>query len=80
MGATRKKFIKVANSVFEHVVEAIEPQHPHLVRELWDTEKYIDDMLLRPDMLPIDLDYALSLIGAFLVHHVIALAVETDTY
>lgn len=80
VGATRKKFIKAANSVFEHVVEAIEPQHPHLVHELWDTEKYIDEILLRPDRLPIDLDYALSLIDAFLVHHVIALAVETDWY
>lgn len=79
IGTNRKKFIKTANLVFEHVLDRIEPQYPHLVRELWNPEKYIDEILLKPDMLPIDCDYALSLIDAFLVHHVIELAVETDT-
>lgn len=78
VGANRKKFIKTANSVFEDVLERIEPGHPNLVRKLWDAEKYIDQILLTPDMLPINRDYALSLIGAFLVHHVIELAVKTD--
>ncbi|MGN6640762.1 MAG: hypothetical protein ACTHJ8_17755 [Mucilaginibacter sp.] len=78
-GANRKKFIETANSVFEYVLDKLEPQHPNLVRELWNPEKYIDELLLKPDMLPIDRDYALSLIDAFLVHHVIELAVETDT-
>jgi len=78
-GTDRKKFIKTANSVFEHVLERVEPQHPQLVRELWNPENYIDEVLLKPNMLPIDRDYALSLIDAFLVHHVIELAVETDT-
>jgi len=77
-GANRKKFIDTANSVFEHVIERVEPEHPEMVRELWNPGKYIDKHLLKPDMLPIDRDYALSLIDAFLVHHVIELAVETD--
>lgn len=79
VGANRKKFIATANSVFDYVLDRLEPQHPNLVRELWNPEKYIDELLLKPDMLPIDRDYALSLIDAFLVHHVIELAVETDT-
>jgi hypothetical protein len=78
-GANRKKFIDTANSVFESVMERVEPEHPQMVRELWNPEEYIDKLLLKPDMLPIDRDYALSLIDAFLVHHVIELAVETDT-
>ncbi|ETZ20180.1 hypothetical protein N824_08180 [Pedobacter sp. V48] len=77
-GAERIEFISTANSVFEQVLQRIEPQHPHLVRQLWNAEEYIDDILLKPDMLPIDRDYALSLIDAFLVQHVIGLAVDTD--
>jgi len=78
VGTNRKKFIETANLVFEHVIERIEPQRPQLVREMWNAEKYIDELLLRPDMLPIDRDYALSLIDAFLVHHVIDLAAKAD--
>ncbi|MFC4213353.1 hypothetical protein ACFOWA_19330 [Pedobacter lithocola] len=78
VGADRIEFIETANSVFEDVLYRIEPENPHLVRKLWNAEKYIDESLLRPDMLPIDRDYALSLIDAFLVHHVIELADETD--
>jgi hypothetical protein len=74
----RIEFIKMANSAFENVLNTIEPENPHLVRKLWNAEKYIDEILLTPDMLPIDRGYALSLIGAFLVHHVVELAVETD--
>ncbi len=77
-GEDRIEFIKTANEVFEYVIDRIEPQRPDLVRKLWNPEKYIDEELLKPNMLPIDRDYALSLIDAFLVHHVIALAVETD--
>ena len=72
-----KEFIETANHVFENVLDRIEPERPVLVRELWDAEKYIYEVL-RPEMLPIDRDYALSLIETFLVHHVIGLATETE--
>jgi hypothetical protein len=78
VGDDRIEFINTANEVFEEVLERLEPENPDTVRKLWDAEKYIDESLLRPDMLPIDRDYALSLIDAFLVHHVMELAVETD--
>jgi hypothetical protein len=78
VGTDRIEFIETANSVFENVLDRIEPRHPKLVRKLWDAEKYIDETLLTLDMLPIDRDYALSLIDAFLVHHVVGLAVEAD--
>ncbi|MXV50280.1 hypothetical protein GS399_04795 [Pedobacter sp. HMF7647] len=77
-GANRKKFIETANSAFERVIERVEPEHPELVRELWNPEEYIDVFALKPDILPVDRDYALSLIDTFMVHHVIALAVQTD--
>lgn len=80
VGADRLEFIRTANSVFDRVLESIKPEHPKLVRRSWDPEKYIDEQLLRPDMLPIDFNYALSLIDAFLVHHVIGLAVEADEH
>lgn len=77
VGEERIEFINAANEVFEKVLERLEPENPNLIRKLWDAEKYIDESLLRPDMLPIDHDYALSLIDAFLVHRVIELDDET---
>lgn len=74
----RKEFIDVANRSFERVIIRIEPDNPELTRSLWDVKRYIDQEFLNPDMLPIDRDYALSLIDAFLVHHVIGLAAKAD--
>lgn len=73
----RADFIRTANAVFEDVFETIEPDHPEQTRALWDVEGYVDNMLTK-DMLPISRDYALSLIDAFLVHHVIDLATQAD--
>lgn len=73
----REEFIKAANQSFERVFKDIEPQNPELTRSLWNAEKYIDQ-ILETDMLPIDRDYALSLIEAFLVYYVIGLATEAD--
>ncbi|WP_343524132.1 hypothetical protein [Pedobacter sp.] len=77
-GVVRQEFIETANDVFNDVLNRIESKHPKLIRRMWDVESYIDKELLKPEMLPIDYYYALSLIDAFLVHHVIALAVEAD--
>ncbi len=74
----RKEFIKAANSSFDRIMERIEPDNPEMTRSLWDASRYIDKELLKPDMLPIDRDYALSLVDAFLVHYVIQLAVDAD--
>jgi hypothetical protein len=74
----RKEFITVANRAFERIFERIEPDNPALTRSLWDVENYVDNHLLRPDMLPIDRNYALSLIESFLVGYVIQLAAQAD--
>ncbi|MDN3586074.1 hypothetical protein QWY86_05310 [Pedobacter aquatilis] len=74
----REEFIKEAEWSFERIFKRIEPEHPEQTRKLWDAEKYIDEQLLRPDMLPISKDYALSLIDAFLVGYVIQLAAQAD--
>lgn len=73
----RIEFIDVANKKFENILERIEHTHPKLVRKLWSPKEYIDEVL-KPDMLPIDRDYALSLVESFLIHHVIGLATEAD--
>jgi hypothetical protein len=75
--ADHAEFVKAANGVFEAVVKRVEPNNPAQTRKLWDAEDYVNNMLT-DDMLPISKDYALSLIDAFLVHHVIGLAVEAD--
>lgn len=76
-GKVREKAVKVANWKFEDILQTIEPERPERMRELWDPEVYIDDVI-KPDMLPIDRDYALSLVEAFLIHHVIDLANEAE--
>lgn len=76
--AYRKEAIDLANSTFEMVMRRIEPNNPKDTRALWDVENYVDNHHLSEDMLPIDSEYALSLIEAFLVHHVIGLAMQAD--
>lgn len=72
-----KEFINVANKKFEDALQSIEHSHPELVRKLWNPEQYIEEVIKR-DMLPIDRDYALSLVEAFLIHKVIELATTVD--
>ncbi|WP_026726982.1 hypothetical protein [Flavobacterium denitrificans] len=76
-GKDLKEFIEVANKKFEDTLQSIEHEHPELVRKLWNPEQYIEEVI-KPDMLPIDRDYALSLVEAFLIHKVIELATEVD--
>lgn len=76
--AYRKEAIDLANSTFEMVMRRIEPDNPQGTRALWNPEDYVDNHHLSADMLPIDSEYALSLIEAFLVHHVVDLAVRAD--
>lgn len=78
VGADRKEFIEAANKKFEDILQMKEPRHPELLRKLWNPEQYLDEDLLRPDMLPMDRDYALSLIDAFLIHHFIDLDTAAD--
>ncbi|MGR3512265.1 MAG: hypothetical protein ACU0GG_05830 [Paracoccaceae bacterium] len=75
----RKEAIELANSTFELVMRRIEPENPKDTRALWDAEDYVDNHHLSADMLPIDSEYALSLIEAFLVHYVIDLALRADS-
>lgn len=74
----RAEFIATANSVFEKVFDSIKPNNPEDTRKLWDAADYVDNHLLAKDMLPISRAYALSLIEALLVHHVIGLATQAD--
>lgn len=71
--------MEIANRVFEKVVDRIEPENESLTHKLWDPGDYIDSHFFRDGMLPMTLDYADYLIDAFLVHHVIDLAVRADT-
>lgn len=77
-GADRAALVEAANTVFENVIERIEPSQEAMTRILWDAGHYIDHHLFTNGMLPITQDHAVYLIEAFLVHHVIDLAVEAD--
>ena len=79
-GTDRAEFIKAANAVFEQVLKDIEPEHVQTTKALWDVDRYIDHHLFEPKMTPIDRDYALSLIDAFLPQHIIGPAVEADEF
>jgi len=74
----RKKIIDTANKAFERVLKRIEPENLKLTIELWDAERFVDNEVLKKEMLPIDWDYALSLADAFMVGHAIQLAVQAD--
>lgn len=76
--AYRAQAIELADATFSRVMRRIEPDNPELTQHLWNAADYVDNHHLTPDMLPISSDYALSLIEAFMVHHVIGLAVEAD--
>jgi hypothetical protein len=76
-GAERTALIAAANSAFEAVLDRIEPANEALTRSLWDADHYIDHDFGRYEI-PMKVDYAVYLIEAFLVHHVIDLAVEAD--
>ncbi|WP_158796438.1 hypothetical protein [Pedobacter sp. L105] len=73
----RAEFIAEANSEFDRIAERMEPQNPKQTRKLWDADSYVNE-LFNEITLPIDRDYALSLIGAFLVGHVANLAAQAD--
>lgn len=81
-GADRAALIEVANAAFEAVMERIEPNNEKLTRSLWDAGDYIDNCVvpdfISPDKLPMARDEVAYLIDAFLVHHVIGLAVTAD--
>lgn len=72
-----KEFIAVANWKFEELMQTMEPNFPDLVHKLWNPEKYIDEVFEQSG-LPIDRDYAFSLVESFLVHHFITLSIEAD--
>ncbi|MTH61518.1 hypothetical protein GL300_20085 [Paracoccus litorisediminis] len=77
--AYRREAIALANSTFESVIRSMESDNPEETRALWDAAEYVDHHHLSVDMLPIDSEYALSLIEAFLVHYVIELAGRTHS-
>jgi hypothetical protein len=74
----RAEAIKLANHSFEEAMRRMEPDNPEITQKLWSVDDYVDNHHLKADMLPIDSDYALSLIEAFLWHHVVDLAVKAD--
>lgn len=76
--ADQQEFINTANAAFEYDLDWLEVEKPELMRKLWNPEKYLNESVLTIDKLPIDRDYALSLVGAFMLHEIIALSEEAD--
>ncbi|MBY5542322.1 hypothetical protein HFO60_20220 [Rhizobium leguminosarum] len=76
--AQRATLVAISNRVFEKVMDRIEPENESLTRKLWDPGDYIDNHFFQDGMMPMTLEYADYVIDAFLVHHVIDLAVQAD--
>lgn len=74
----RDEFIEKAKSVFETVMLRMKPRHPEIIRTLWNPEFYVDKVLLRDDMLPIDRGHVMSKIDTFLAHEVLGLAIQAE--
>lgn len=74
----RAEAIEVANAAFERVFDGIDPDNPKLTRKLWNAEKHVDEDHFSQENLPIDSEYALSLIEAFMLSHVVGLATKAD--
>jgi hypothetical protein len=74
----RAEAIDVANAAFERVFARIEPDNPKMTRKLWDAEKHVDEDHFSHENLPIDSEYALSLIETFMLSHVVGLATTAD--
>ncbi len=74
----RSQAIDVANAAFERVFARIEPANPEMTRRLWNAEQHVDEDHFVEENLPIKSEYALSLIEAFMLSHVVALATEAD--
>lgn len=72
-GRMRSEFIRLANEKFDEILQTIDYKELDVLRQIWNTNEYIDNILFKEDMLPINKDYALSLIDAFLIHHVLEL-------
>ncbi len=73
----RAEFIESANRFFEALLWRMIPSNPGITLKLWSAEDYVDTMLTNK-MIPISKNYALSLIDAFMVHHVLGLAKQAD--
>lgn len=74
----RAEAIDIANAAFERVFDGIEPENPKMTRKLWNAEKHVDEDHFSQENLPIDSEYALSLIEAFMLSHVVGLATTAD--
>lgn len=74
----RVEAIDVAKSTFEHVFQRIEPDNPVSTRKLWDAEKFVDEHHFTEDLLPIDSEYALSLIESGMLLYVVNLAQKAE--
>ncbi len=79
--ADRAEFIEEANRAFEYAIIGMVIDNPEEAFKIWyegsKAEFYIDNLLTN-DMLPIDRDYALSLVDPFLAMTVIDTAMEAD--
>lgn len=74
----RAEAINVANAAFERVFAGIGPENPEMTRKLWNAEQHVDVDHFSEENLPINSEYALSLIEAFMLSHVVGLATTAD--
>jgi len=73
----RAELIELTNSVFDYVIERMEPLHPEETRKLWNVEDFIDN-LLNEEMLPNEPDQLETMLEHFLIGQVAELAAQAD--
>lgn len=71
--------VQCAEGCFEAVLARVEPDNPGTIRQLWNAEGYVASVL-QHGTLPIERGEVLGLVEAFLVHHVLDLAVLADAH
>ena len=67
----------VANSVFDYVIDRMEPLYPEETRKDWDAEEFLNN-LLNEKIFPIDSDQLETMFEHFLIGHVANLAAQAD--
>lgn len=69
----RVEFLSLANRTIVRVLERMEYPNPRAILDVWNPDTFVDGWLLQEHMLPIEQDYALSLVEAFMIHHALEL-------
>jgi len=76
-GALRSEAVAIAKLSFANALRRMEARNPRKAKSDWNAGEYVD-RILTEDMLPIETDYALHLVEAFIVMDAVEAAAAAD--